>query len=384
MNIGFVAASASRRGAGVSEVVRHLSRALSALPDVRVTVFSLAERDTCEQDRGWGPVEVRTCPRRGPSAFGYAPALFRTLVDSDTDILHLHGLWMYTSVAGLRWVSRTRRPYVVSPHGMLQAWAVRNSRWKKAIAAGLYERRNFELAACVHALSTNEADDIRAFGVRRPVCVIPNGVCVSGALDRLERARGANLLLFLGRLHPKKNLPALLEGWASSRSDPRAAEWRLGIAGWDQDGHAQLIRRMAAALGVSDSVDFLGPQFGEAKAKLLAAASAFVLPSLSEGLPMAVLEAWAAGLPVLMTAACNLRQGFEAAAALRIGTDPISIRDGLLRLFGLSERERVTVGQRGRDLVIREFSWSVIANQMLEVYRWALGLQALPTCVSTI
>ncbi|MFX8012207.1 glycosyltransferase, partial [Acinetobacter baumannii] len=77
------------------------------------------------------------------------------------------------------------------------------------------------------------------------------------------------------------------------------------------------------------NVVFTGAQYGEDKRRTFAAATFFVLPSMSEGLPMSVLEAWAAGKPVLMTPECNLPAGFDSGAALEIGFDEESIRRGL-------------------------------------------------------
>jgi poly(glycerol-phosphate) alpha-glucosyltransferase len=108
-----------------------------------------------------------------------------------------------------------------------------------------------------------------------------------------------------------------------------------------------------------------------------------VLPSLSEGLPVAVLEAWSYGLPVLMTEACNLPESFAAGAALRIGADRAGIAAGLRRLFALSDAERGDMGARGRALVRERFTRRSIGEQMAAVYRWVLGGGAPPSCVVT-
>ena len=113
----------------------------------------------------------------GPRAFGYAPELSRALDAARLDLVHTHGLWMYPSVAAAwRWATRWKRPLVVSPHGMLEPWAVRNSAWKKRIAGWLFENRHLRRAACLHALNDAEYEAIRAYGLTNPVAVIPNGV----------------------------------------------------------------------------------------------------------------------------------------------------------------------------------------------------------------
>ena len=127
---------------------------------------------------------------------------------------------------------------------------------------------------------------------------------------------------------------------------------------------------------------FVGPQFHEAKTASYAFANAFALPSVSEGLPVAVLEAWSHGLPVLMTAACNLPEGMSSGAALQVAPHVAGIAQGLRDLFAMSDGERMEMGARARRLAAERFSWPSIAAQMKEVYEWVGGLKAAPATVS--
>ena len=125
----------------------------------------------------------------------------------------------------------------------------------------------------------------------------------------------------------------------------------------------------------------MGPQFGEAKDCAFRHATAFVLPSVSEGLPAAVLEAWSWRVPVLMTAACNIPEGFAAGAAVPITPEPAGIEEGLAQLFAMSEAERCAMGQRGRALVESRFESGRIAAQFRSVYEWILHGGAAPPCI---
>jgi glycosyltransferase involved in cell wall biosynthesis len=191
-------------------------------------------------------------------------------------------------------------------------------------------------------------------------------------------------LLFLGRIHPKKGIKELLIAWShATRDHPAvAAGWKLAIAGWDDGGHVRALEALAAELGLGpEQVAFPGPLYDDAKEAAFRHADAFVLPSYSEGLPMAVLEAWTHGLPAFITAECNLPEGFEQGAAVEVSTDPRALADVLARrLMGGDLR---AIGENGRRLVAERFSWSTIVGELLQVYRWLARGHARPACVVT-
>jgi poly(glycerol-phosphate) alpha-glucosyltransferase len=378
----------SRRAGGLSASVPQLGRALAGR-GLDVEIFGVADEWSKMDCAGGVGAPLSLHDVVGSAAFGYAPRLSRSLDRRRSSLLHANGLWMYPSLASLRWSRRAGRPYLISPRGMLDPWAISQAVWKKRLVGWWFENAHLAGAACLHALTEAEARAIRAYGLSNPVCIVPNGVDLpadaSLARPGWLEASGGNrrILLFLGRLHPKKGVASLLSAWRDARGEPGARDWLLVVAGWDQGGHEQQLRRLAQEHGIARSVRFVGPQFDDDKAASLACADAFVLPSLSEGLPVAVLEAWSYGLPVLMTEACNLPEGFAAGAALSIGTDPAAVAAGLRRLFALSDAERRDMGARGRALVRDRFAWRQVAEQMAAVYRWVLGGGAPPPCVLT-
>jgi glycosyltransferase involved in cell wall biosynthesis len=357
-------------GSGVQVSVHHLAAALCKMKDVRVYGGAGVGSDA----------NFRAFPISGPAAFGYLPGLGRILDSERLDLLHTHGLWMYTSVACVRWSDR-RKPYVVSPHGMLAPWALRISGWKKKLAGTLYENRHLRGAACLHALNAAEAESIRRCGLRNPICIVPNGVDL--APDKPSRGDSSHTrsLLYLGRLHPIKGLPRLIEAWSLVAKEAKESGWQLVIAGWDQNGHGSELRGAVDRLGLSSSVHFAGPQFGADKDATFKKASAFILPSLSEALPMTILEAWAWNLPVLITPECNMPEGSQAGAAIVIEQNVDGMATGLRRLFSMSDSERERIGSNGRKLVESKFQWSCVAEQMAAVYDWILGLGPQPDCV---
>jgi len=250
-----------------------------------------------------------------------------------------------------------------------------------------FEDAHLANAACIRALNEAEAAAIRASGLRNPVAVVPNGVDMPAETGfgmpgwRAGMPVGRRVMLFLGRIHAKKGVLEMLEAWASLG---RAREgWHLVVAGWDDGGLLPAMRKRIDRPDLSQTVTYIGPQYGSDKHATYAAADAFLLPSHGEGLPMTVLEAWSHGLPAVMTRHCNLPEGFAAGAAIEVEPVPASIAEGIRQLAGLPEADLRDMGHRGRELVARKFAWSGIARQMREVYEWVLGGGPPPPCVMT-
>jgi glycosyltransferase involved in cell wall biosynthesis len=380
MKVAHLTAHVSPRAGGLYFAVQQLVRHLARDTDVSVEVVGLSDR------RGggapsWADLPLHLCRQSGPRRLGYASGLRPTLERLDADAVHAQGLWMYPSAVGRRWSRGAGRPHLVSPHGMLDPWALARSAWRKRLAGWLFENAHLHGAACLHALSTGEALAIRSHGLRNPVCIVPNGVELPELPASRDPGRNTRTLLFLGRLAPKKGLRELLHAWAAAGR--AVSDWRLRIAGWDEGGHGDELRRLLDRLGPGPGVDLTGPAFDADKEAALREADAFVLPSFSEGLPMAVLEAWSHRLPVLMTDACNLPEGFDAGAAIRMAPEPASIALGLRRLVAMSDSERLAMGALGRALVERRFAWPTIARRMRDVYAWVLGGGPAPSCVIT-
>ncbi|BDS07654.1 poly(glycerol-phosphate) alpha-glucosyltransferase [Oceaniferula spumae] len=396
MNCLHLTQSVSTLGGGISEVVRALSFAQT---DAGLSTKVLSVRDQGDPISPWPNGSPRLLESRKFPGMQVIPGLNTAMDSSSPNVIHTHGLWTYLSVAVPRWAKRYGRPYVVSPHGMLDAWALNRSRTKKQLASILYERRHLAGAACLHALCQSEAESIRAYGVKVPVAIIPNGIdlpeqneCQGGV------TRQSKTLLFLGRIHPKKGLANALRAWA--KADRGDRDWQFVIAGWDQERHELELKQICDELSISYadipatqllhgkddkyrsvSVVFTGSVFGDTKEELLRLADAFILPSYSEGLPMSVLEAWAYKLPVLMTEHCNLPEGFAAKAAVPIKTEIASIADAMVKLFSASDEELSQLGENGFNLVSERFTWHKIAEQMNELYHWVLGDSEKPECV---
>ena len=380
IRIAHVTSSLGREGAGLRTVVAALS-AEQVSNGNEVRVFGLECPGWLAGDRDeWTGAPATAYDIIGPRRLGIAPDLANELIRFRPQVIHLHGLWTWSSFAAY-WASRKLGiGRVVSPHGMLDAWAMAQSSRKKRMALRLFERRNIE-GSTIHALCQPEADSIRALGFSGLVKIIPNGVSIpdpetmpvlpppwAGKILNTSR-----VMLFLGRIHPKKGLEPFIEAMAMQRGAIEAGGWHLAIAGWDQNGYKAELERKLDANNLSQRVHFIGPVFGDEKTSALVSADLFVLPSFSEGLPMTVLEAWAHALPVLMTPQCNLPEGPAASAAWEAAPTPKQLAARLGEILALSPESWAKTGRAGLKLVREHYTWTKVAAQFAVVYRDAIS-----------
>jgi poly(glycerol-phosphate) alpha-glucosyltransferase len=392
IRVAHVTASLSRLGGGVSEVVWALATHQTGC-GASSGVYGLRDAYTPDDVRPGAAVRCYAGRVLGPRALGYSPDLQRHLRSQAgaVDVVHAHGLWAHPSREARRFADRARVPRMVSVHGMLEPWCLDRSRWKKRVVSWLYERRNLTSAACLHALCRAEANSVRAVGLTNPIAVIPNGVDLAiyesppdgrDVRRRWPSLPDKRLVLFLGRIHPKKGLLHLAEAW--SRLGSRSSGWHLVIAGPDVNGHRAEIEQDIARRRIPDQVTFTGPVQGDRKLALLAAADLFVLPSFSEGFSVAVLEALACRLPVLISPQCNFEEVVAAGAGIQAEPDADAVAEGLSRMLGLTDKERQEMGARGHDLVARHYVWPCVARQTLDTYRWLRGDGPRPEFVDVI
>jgi glycosyltransferase involved in cell wall biosynthesis len=194
-----------------------------------------------------------------------------------------------------------------------------------------------------------------------PMLTIPNAAPMPGLAPQRPRAPH---VVFLGRIHAVKNVSALVAGWRQARL-PAAA--RLTIAGWGDP--TEIARLEAQVAEAGPNVSFIGPAYGAAKQELLESARFMVLPSLSDAMPVAVLEGWAAGTPAILTASCNLPEGFAGGAALECGHSPASIARSLEAALALDDAGWLKMAKAAQDLVRGPFSAASIAARWVAAYR---------------
>jgi len=301
----------------------------------------------------------------------------RALFVSNADIIHTHGLWMMPNVYAADAARRLARPLVLTPRGMLGADALKFSSGRKRAFWALYQGHATRRVSCFHATAESEYDDIRAFGLKQPVAVIPNGIDLP-ASSRSRASLVGPFVLSLGRIHPKKGLDRLLRAWALIEAGFPA--WGLRIVGPSEGGHANELEQQVRELGLS-SVSISGPVFGEAKLELLANAQLFTLSTLHENFAMTVAESLACETPVISTKGAPWQGLVDNKCGWWIEHGPEAMAAALREAMSLSPEERRAMGARGRAWMERDFGWQGIATQMAEVYRWLVAGGEPPACV---
>lgn len=334
------------------------------------------------------PSEIEQTQNASPSTMCLPAGRIRWMVDTRlrrelmhlirrTEGVHIHGIWEAHCAITSSMAQSNRKPYIISAHGMLERWALQHKRIKKALYATMVEVNNLRRATCLRALTTDEAHDYRRIGLSTPLAIVPGAVELPNSVDRelfqnaFPNLTNKRIVIFLGRLHPKKGLDLLIRAWANTGDSIRDAH--LVLAGPDSDGMRLTLERMALDLGVSRSVTFSGMMNAPMKWSALENASLFVLPSFSEGFSVAVLEAMAAGLPVVVTDACHFPEIAQKDCGWVIEPSQKALEAVLFDYFQCRIGEGEAMGSRGRKLVESKFTWSVVGDQMARVYEWANG-----------
>jgi glycosyltransferase involved in cell wall biosynthesis len=313
-----------------------------------------------------------------PDFLFYAPGLHyhaRRLV-KDTDIVHGHGFYVGTNYFFGGAARRQAKPLVYHVHGIFEPWILRRSRWKKRLVHWLFEDANFRHVRLWRALTSKEADQIRACGIDGPIVVTPHGLNTADfgsppdptapietpVVERLCKSR--NRVLFMGRLHPKKGLDLLVPAWA--KMGTLLKDWELVIAGPDEAGYLQELEALIRSSDAADQIIVTGPVQGMSKTALLHSADVFVLPSYSEGFPMSLLEALACGVPVVATDACNFPEISTAAAGWVCRAELGSLTQALRTVLQTTGAERKELGRNGRTLIETRYAWPKILPQLLQ------------------
>ena len=321
---------------------------------------------------------VRYFAVAAPRRLARAPRL-RSALEGELaalDLVHLHSVFLWPTTAAALAARRGRKPYFVSPRGMLDRELIRRrGALRKRLWLALSGRRMLRGAARLVATSESEAAELHALGfARASIAVVPNGVDLAELAPPVaaevsptigELVAGGPYVLYLGRLSWKKRIDLLIQSLS------RLGVLRLIVAGPDDEGIRPELERLARRTGAAERVCFPGEVHGADRLALLNGASVAALVSVAENFGNAVLEAMACSVPVVVTPGVGLAGEVERAAAGQVvAGDSEAIGLALAALVADPERARA-MGRRGRVAVEEGYTWPAVAERMRAVYREA-------------
>jgi glycosyltransferase involved in cell wall biosynthesis len=389
-----VIANVAPREGGPSKAVLEMSAALvQEGHDVDVVTTALAHRGSwfkrpSRRDLLAEPIGIRLlrdgyyitfCKPAWPTRWGLSYEMvnvLRTLIPG-ADIVHIHSLYLFHTLLASRLAAFYHVPYIIRPHGTLDPYIRRRHQVLKKLYHALIENATLRRAAAVHFTTSEERDlALPALLSGSRTCVVPLGVSLREFENFPERAATRRALgiddrtlvwLFLGRLNHKKGLDLLAQAFVQFCR--HCSDTLLLVAGPDDDGLGRRFKSECQRGGVAERVRLPGFVDRGQVPQILAVADLWILPSYSENFGIGVVEAMAAQLPVLITDKVNIWQAVqESGAGVVIRAETTSVLEGMLRLARLSPQERAAMGQRGRELCRRTFSWQNSARQLTALY----------------
>lgn len=282
------------------------------------------------------------------------------------DVVHIHYMWVWTTIRAAAAARRRGVPYVLAPRGMLVSDLIRRrSKLAKRTWLALVGARDIAGASAVHVTSEREASDFAQLGLSsRRVVILPNGVDEPDEVANSPSAEsdGRPYILFLGRISWKKGLDRLI------RALPFVKAADIVVAGYDENGYQSVVERLAVELDVRSRIHFIGPVEGHRKQNLLQKASCLVLPSYNENFGMTVIEAMACGVPVVVTPEVGLADVVASTGSgLVVDGDPVKLA-GALNYMICNRQEARAMGAVGRRITQERYSWDAIARSAEALY----------------
>jgi glycosyltransferase involved in cell wall biosynthesis len=294
------------------------------------------------------------------------------------NLIHLHGMWAPLLAIAALVAHRLSIPLVIAPHGCLEPWALNYKYRKKWLALLFYQKPVLCSASLFIATANQELESIRRLGLRQPIAVIPNGVDIGSPPNR-DTYKEAKTILFLSRVNPKKGLLDLVEAWARIRRPG----WRIVIAGGDEDGYRAKVEALIRAKKLQADFEFVGFVEGASKKACFDDADIFILPTYSENFGIAVAEALASELPVITTTGAPWQDLIEYRCGWWVEPGVQGVSDALVKAMNCDPEELMEMGRRGRQLVIKKYSWHRVGTNALAVSEWLLDpSRPIPEAVS--
>jgi glycosyltransferase involved in cell wall biosynthesis len=374
MNILFVTEDHSKNNYGITSVVSQLADELVNFDNtIRVIVVTTAMNPVSQHEN----VIVEIVPPIKLGRFwGWSPNLVKRLdaivTKYQIDLIHIHGIWMAVDLAALFIARRRGIPCLITAHAMLEPWLWDNQnllkKYKKAIYFKLFIQGSITQNTYIHAITPIERDNLQRLFPEQKIFIIPNAISldkensykIDGRTIILE-----NIILFLGRIHPKKGVDLLIDAFYRAELD---SKWRLVIVGPESvPQYSEKLKAHILNLNLSDKIKFIGPKYGAEKQELIQKTWVMVTPSYSEGIGMVNLESAVAKVPSITTYETGLWD-WEDGGGVLVHPSVDELEDAIVRATKWSIEERLMRGEQTQALVEKKYSWGVNVPKWVNLY----------------
>jgi glycosyltransferase, family 1 len=376
MRILHTIAGMSSLSGGPSTCTRDLLDGLNSFPDINADLLTVDDINNIGKDSKW----LKEVPNDYCTPLCISSNLKRSLLNSDYDIYHCNALWMYVNHITCSVARNKRKPYVLSPHGMLYPTALKISTWKKKPMLWLWFNEDIHKAACLHATCEEEMRHCRAFGYKGPIAVIPNPVIIPEIVRIKEHIPEEKKIGFIGRLHPIKKVEQLLQG-ASIAIKNGAPSFEIDIMGSGDKAYEDFLQEEVRRLNLDSVVNFVGFVSGADKYERLSKLHALFVPSSQENFGMIVPEALICGTPVYASTGTPWEELNACNCGWWQDNNPQTIASIILEMFSKRDEELLQMGQNGRQLIEERYAQKKVAAMMNDLYKWILGKGEKPKFV---
>ena len=296
--------------------------------------------------------------------------------------IHIHGLWRLPTRA--KFVNNLKKPFIISPHGMLSDWALKQSFFKKKLALKFWEMNSLRKTKIIHALSNKEIEQIKSILPEKNIALIPN--CVDNKYKILENYSKYDLLkktglkefgicpddkilLYLGRFHKGKNVDLIIKSWIEIRDVVKKNKWHLCLVG-EGNEKSKIIELSKNFPFKEYNWHLSKPLFDAEKYSAFYAANGFILSSDSEAMPMATLEAMSTGLTCLISKETNLDLELSLNLAIKTQPNKEDIINSIKKLIYLNPDNKKQLSKNLKSHINKYYSKNRISDKYLELYEW--------------
>ena len=379
---------------GPSQMIRGLSAAIAAQPNATVTVLTTDSNGDIDEDPldvplgtpvaqdGYEVIYFRCSPFR---RYKFSTPLLNWLWANahNYDIAHIHALFSPVSTSAATVCRLKNLPYLMRPLGTLDPADLAKKKQIKKLYAALLEKPNLAGAAAIHFTSELESKVSERFGVDTPDIVVPLGVALPDLPDRDSSQKAIRerfnipadcpILLFMSRIDPKKGFDLLLPALSALHEKGVPFHFLLCGANPQDRNYENSIQQQIQSAPWSQQATINGFVSGELKAQILSAADAFVLPSYYENFGIAVAEAMAAQLPVIISDQVHIWPVIaqsESGWVVPTQVEPLAqaLSEALQNGEARSQR-----GQNAQLCAKENYSWDAIAQRILTIYHQLLA-----------